>query len=327
MLSSRSLALSVALAAATAAALAPASPAAARSSIRVGVADQSPTMFASPDYRRLNLKRTRYFVPSDVMQDATERAKARAFVTAARSAGVSTLIHISTTDLREKRGKLVSTTAYRRNAGRIVSYFRKLGVRDFGAWNEVNHKTQETWNHVGNAVSYFKSMYSAVRSRCRTCAVVGLDVLDQAGVDRYMASFYKRLSSTWRKRLKVVGIHNYSDVNRNRSSGTSKIIRSARRYNRTTKFWFTETGALASFRGAFPYDEARQASRMRNMFSLAGRFKSLGVQRVYSYNWFGSENGAGCGSSCLFDAGLVDPDGTPRPVYNVFASKVKNYSR
>ena len=43
-------------------------------------------------------------------------------------------------------------------------YFRKLGVRDFGAWNEVNHKTQETWNRVGNAVSYFKSMYTAVHS-------------------------------------------------------------------------------------------------------------------------------------------------------------------
>jgi hypothetical protein len=316
-----------ALAAVAAVALLPASPAIARSSIRVGVADQSPAMFDSPFYQRLNVKRTRYFVASDVMQDATERAKATAFVQAARSHEVSTLVHISTTDLRSKRGKVVSPSAYKRNVGRIVSYFRKLGVRDFGAWNEVNHKTQETWNHVGNAVSYFKSMYSAVRQRCRSCAVVGLDVLDQAGVDRYMRSFYARLSSTWRKRLKVVGIHNYSDVNRNRSTGTRKIISTARRYNRSTKFWFTETGALASFRGSFPYSESRQASRMRNMFSLASRFKSLGVKRVYEYNWFGVENGTSCARSCLFDAGLVDPDGTPRPVYNVVAAKLRNYSR
>jgi hypothetical protein len=307
-------------------ALLPTAPAAARSSIRVAVSDQSPRMFDSPDFQRLHIRRTRYFVASDVMQDAGERARATAFIDAARSAGVSTLLHVSTTDLREKHGTVVSTAAYRRNVGRIVSYFRGLGVREFGAWNEVNHKTQETWNHVGNAASYFKSMYSAVKRRCGSCSVVGLDVLDQAGVERYIRSFYTRLSPSWRKRLKVVGIHNYSDVNRNRSRGTAAIINTVRRYNRATKFWFTETGALASFRGSFPYDEARQAARMRNMFTLASRFKSRGVQRVYEYNWFGVENG-GCGRSCLFDAGLVDADGTPRPVYDVFASKLAGYSR
>jgi len=307
-------------------ALVPASPAIARSAIRVGVADQSPAMFDSPYFQQLKVKRTRYFVASDVMQDASERAKAQEFVLAARRNGVSTLLHISTTDLREKRGPVVSTTKYRRDVGRIVAYFRKLGVRDFGAWNEVNHKTQETWNRVGNAVSYFKSMYSTVKRRCPTCAVVGLDMLDQAGSDRYIRSFYARLSRTWRTRLKVVGIHNYSDVNRGRATGTARIINTVRRYNKRTRFWFTETGALASFRRSFPYSEARQAARMKNMFTYASRFRSRGVQRVYSYNFFGIENG-GCGTRCRFDAGLVDPDGTPRPVFSVFKSKAANYSR
>ncbi|MDP8967297.1 MAG: hypothetical protein M3N04_01720 [Actinomycetota bacterium] len=308
--------------------LLPASPASARSSVRVGVADQSPTMFDSPYFKELKIKRTRYFVPSDVMQDRAERAKARAFVKAARRAKVSTLLHISTTDLRPKRGRVVSAKKYRRNAGRIVRYFRKLGVRDFGAWNEVNHKTQETWNRVGNAVSYYKSMYSAVKRRCRSCNVVGLDVLDQRGADRYIRSFYSRLSSRWRKRLTVVGIHNYSDVNRSRSRGTSKIINTARRYNKRTKFWFTETGALASFGRSFPYSESRQASRIKNMFTYAKRYRSRGVQRVYSYNFFGIENESyGCGRSCRFDAGLVDPDGTPRPVFYTFKSKLAGFKR
>jgi hypothetical protein len=308
--------------------LVPASPAAARSSIRVGVADQSPAMFDSPYFKQLKIKRTRYFVGSDVMQDAGERARARAFVKAARANKVSTLLHISTTDLRSKRGRVISTSKYRRDVGRIVAYFRRLGVRDFGAWNEVNHKTQETWNRVGNAVSYFKSMYSAVRRRCKTCAVVGLDILDQAGSDRYIRSFYARLSRTWRARLKVVGIHNYSDVNRNRSRGTSKIINTVRRYNKRTKFWFTETGALASFGRSFPYSESRQASRIRNMFTYASRYRTRGVERVYSYNFFGIENEtSGCGTTCRFDAGLVDPDGTPRPVFSVFKSKAASYSR
>jgi hypothetical protein len=307
-------------------ALVPASPAAARSPIRVGVADQSAAMFDSPYFQQLNVKRTRYFVPEDVMQDAGERAKAREFVLAARRHGVATLLHISTSDLRAKRGPVVSTAKYRRDVGRTVAYFRKLGVREFGAWNEVNHKTQETWNHVGNAVSYFKSMYSAVKRRCPTCAVVGLDLLDQAGSDRYIRSFYGRLSRTWRTRLKVVGIHNYSDVNRSRATGTARIINTVRHYNKRTRFWFTETGALASFERSFPYSEARQASRIKNMFTYAGRFRSRGVERVYSYNFFGIESG-GCGTRCRFDAGLLAPDGTPRPVFYTFKAKAANYSR
>ncbi|HEV7882537.1 MAG TPA: hypothetical protein VGO81_03150, partial [Solirubrobacteraceae bacterium] len=63
------------LAVLAAAAVLPASPAAARSSIRVGIADQNPAMFDSPDFQRLQIKHTRYFVASDVMQDGAERAR------------------------------------------------------------------------------------------------------------------------------------------------------------------------------------------------------------------------------------------------------------
>lgn len=56
------------------------------------------------------------------------------------------------------------------------------------------------------------------------------------------------------------------------------------------------------------------------------RYRTRGVQRVYSYNWFGATTG-GCGRACRFDAGLVDPDGTPRPAYAVFRAKLRHYSR
>lgn len=302
--------------------------ASAKTSVRVGVGDQSPLMFQSEAYQDLDLKRTRYFVPADVMQDREARLKARTFVKAARKAHVSTLLHISTADLRPKRGKVVSKRAYYHNVNRIVRYFRKLGVRDFGAWNEANHKSQETWNKVGNAVSYFKSMYRAVRKRCKSCHVVGLDVLDQRGVEKYISRFYRRLSSTWRKRLRVVGIHNYSDVNRNRSRGTRAIIRKVRHYDKSVRFWFTETGALASFQKGFPYSEKRQAKRIRNMFKYARHYHRWGVRRVYAYNWFGAESEeSDCGDRCLFDAGLVNPDGTTRDVYSVFKKELRHFKR
>ena len=315
-----------AVAATAATAAGPASDAAARSPIRVGLADQSPAMFDSPEFKRLRIRRTRYFVAADVMQSARKRNHAREFVRAARRSRASVLLHISTADLRPKRGKVVSRGAYRRNVRRIVAYFRKLGVRDFGVWNEANHKTQETWNRPGHAASYFKSMYSAVRRRCRSCSIVALDVLDQRGVQRYIRRFYGHLSRTWRRRAKIVGIHNYSDVNRSRSRGTALIIRTVRRLNRRAQFWFTETGAAASFGGSFPYDESRQARVMPNMFRYANRYRRRGVRRVYAYNWFGIENG-GCGRSCRFDAGLVDPDGTPRPVLSVFRRQLAGFRR
>ncbi len=50
---------------------------------------------------------------------------------------------------------------------------------------------------------------------------MALDVLDQPGVQRYMRSFYRHLSPTYRRRATIVGIHNYGDVNhrRNRYTG------------------------------------------------------------------------------------------------------------
>ena len=51
------------------------------------------------------------------------------------------------------------------------------------------------------------------------------------------------------------------------------------------------------------------------------------MQRVYSYNFFGIENDASCGRTCLFDAGLVNADGSTRPVYDTFRAKLRSYSR
>ena len=162
---------------------------------------------------------------------------------------------------------------------------------------------------------------------------MGLDVVDQPEVDRYVEDFYARLSATWRKRLTVVGIHNYTDVNMNddparpdASPGTRLIIRAVHAFNRRVRFWFTETGALVSFRAFYPYSEERQAARLHRMFLFAHRYRRSGVARVYSYNWFAAESGP-CGETCKFDAGLVRADGTARPSYRVFEAHLREFSR
>jgi Glycosyl hydrolase catalytic core len=293
----------------------------ARVGIRVGIGDQQVGIFDQPAFQRAKFKRVRYFIPWNAMDNAGQRLAARAYVKRARSDGFQVFLHVSSDDLRIKKAKLPSVSQYKSKVRRLVRYFRALGVREFGTWNEANHASQPTYRSPRRAAQFFREMYRAVKGRCRSCVVVALDVLDQRGVERYMRSWYRALSSTYRRRATVVGIHNYGDVNRKRTTYTRNIIRQSRRYNRRTQFWFTETGGIVKFGRSFPCSTNRARNRLSNMFSLANTYRRSGVKRVYVYNW----TGAGC--DARFDAGLTNPDGSVRPGYTYLRQKLRNYLR
>jgi hypothetical protein len=293
----------------------------ARTSVRIGIGDQQAAMFDQPAFQRAKLKRVRYFVAWNAMDNTTARLAARAFVQRARSAGFSVLLHVSSDDLAIKKAKLPSVAQYKSKVGRLVTYFRGLGVREFGTWNEANHASQPTYRSPTRAAQFFREMYRMVKGHCSSCAVVALDVLDQTGVERYMRTWYRALSSTFRRRATVVGIHNYGDVNRQRTTFTRNIIRQSHKYNRSTRFWFTETGGLVEFGRNFPCSTTRAASRLKGMFKLARTYHSSGVDRAYVYNW----TGPGC--QARFDAGLTGPDGATRPAYTVLRQQLPNFLR
>ena len=150
---------------------------------------------------------------------------------------------------------------------KIVSTFRPLGVRDFGTWNEVNHASQPTYKSPTRAADFFVEAYRAIKPRCSFCNIVALDVLDQTGVERYMRSFYRHLSSTYRQRASLVGIHNYGDVNRQRTTFTRASSASRTQFNKKTRFWFTETGGLVKFGRSFPCSEERARNRLRHVLA------------------------------------------------------------
>jgi hypothetical protein len=293
----------------------------ARIPIRVGIGDQGTAMFDQPAFQRAKFARTRYFVPWNAMDDPVQLARARGYVQTARAHGFQVLLHISTDDLRIKRARLPSVSAYRSKVGRLVRTFRALGVREFGTWNEANHASQPTYRSPTRAAQYFMELYRLVKPSCPGCAVVALDVLDQTGVERYMRTFFGHLSPTFRKRATLVGIHNYGDVNRQRTTFTRNIIHMTHRYNKSARFWFTETGGIVNFGRNFPCSTTRAASRLNNMFSLARTYRTAGVQRIYIYNW----TGAGC--AARFDAGLTAPNGTPRAGYDTVRRQLVNYLR
>ena len=301
-------------------ALAP-SAAQARVAIRVGIGDQNVAMFDQSAFQRAKFERVRYLVPWNVMDDAQLRLAARAYVKRARAGDMEVLLHVSTDDYRIKTARLPSVATYRRQIGRIVNYFRALGVRDFGTWDEANHASQPTYRSPSQAALFFREIYRAVRRHCRTCGIVALDVLDQVGVERYMATFYRRLSPTYRRRATVVGIHNYGDVNRKRTTFTRAIIRQAHRYNRDARFWLTETGGIVKLGRSFSCSTARAAARLNWMFHLARLYRTGGIARLYVYNW----TGAGC--NARFDAGLTAPNGTPRAGYRYLRKALPHYLR
>ncbi len=296
----------------------------AATNIAVGIGDQNAAMFSSPHYQALNLKKTRYFIEWSAAGEPSELAKADAFVAAAKARGVKTLMHISVADIKSAKPKLPSVREYRRSVGKLIRRYKARGVKEWGVWNEANHKTQPTSKNAKRAAQFFLEM----RKMCKKCTIVALDVLDQRGVEGYIDRWFKALGRRNASRAKIIGIHNYSEVNRklrkgtNKYPGTKRIISRVRKRNKKAVFWYTETGGLTKQGTAFPCSDSRAADRTQYMFSLAKRYKQH-VKRLYTYNWTPSDN---CAES-EFDGGLVNTDGTPRPAYAVFKKNLKNFKR
>lgn len=301
------------------------SAASAATNVRVGIGDQSPRMFDDANWKALGLKTTRYFIEWNAIDQAGELADADEFIAAAGAAkGVKVLMHISTDDINSNPRRPLPTVAqYKAKVGALVKRYKPRGVSEWGVWNEANHKSQPTSKNPKRAAQFYK----AFKGMCSGCKIVALDVLDQAGVEKYIARWLKAAGSAGRK-AKVIGIHNYSEVNRKlkekRSAkslrkypGTARIIAAVRKKNKVAKIWLTETGGLASFGGAFPCSRSRQSSTTKFMFTLIKRY-DRNIERLYSYNWFG----AGCAKG--FDGGLVEANGTPRPALAAFEKGLKN---
>jgi hypothetical protein len=292
----------------------------AKINVAVGIGDQSAKMFDNSNYKSLGIKKVRYFIHWDAATKPDEMQKAENFVKAANSAGAKVLMHISTNNLQAKKAKLPSLKEYKLGIAALIEKFKPMGVKEWGAWNEANHVTQPTYKSPKAAASFYKAM----KSLCSGCTIVALDVLDQKGVESYIKKWFAAAGAAG-KSAKVIGIHNYSEVNRrikkgtDRYPGTARIIKAVRKQNKKAKFWYTETGGIVNFGGAFACSKSRPVSRTKFLFALVKKFQK-DVVRLYNYNF----TGADCDG---FDAGLTNSDGTIRPAFKEFKKQLKNYKR
>jgi hypothetical protein len=263
----------------------------------LAIADQKPETFSDPLFRRLGVARSRLNTPWNGI--FTEPDRLDGWLSAARAAGVEPLVAFE-----HARGEPCPAQPCRlpslRDYTRAVRAFhaRYPWVRLIQPWNEANSATQPTGTHPERAAAY----YDALKGVCPGCIVTGADVLDSGNLSRWLARFRAALKGPVPQ---LWGLHNYSDTNRFRSEGTRRMLALV-----PGQIWLTEAGGIVSFttsdgREALPYDEQRAARAIRYLFRLAAL--SPRITRVYIYQWKIDFQGN------RFDAGLIGPDGKPRP--------------
>jgi len=299
-----------------------AAPAAAQAKYVVAIGDQNPNVFAQPRFQALKIKKVRYIVPWDFYKDAGQAGEVAAYMNAAHAAGKDVLVSFTARRGCFDNGKYSKSKACRApSASAYKSAFLRFDklhpwVKTYSAWNEVNHVSQPTAKSPKLAARYYNVLRNYTKSR--KFRLVAADVLDSSNVASYLRSFLRSAKGSPR----LWGVHNYADVNRKRSRGTRAVLRTV-----PGEVWMTETGGILQFAPDFPRSESRAASRAAYTFSLASTYSKRRsgnrskITRLYYYQYTGAD------SSARFDAGLVNPDGSPRKAYKTFLSKARHQAR
>lgn len=282
---------------------------------QVGISENQPQMFSDPNFAGLGAKKVRLVTAWNVLTRAgdDERNRVDEYLKAAQARGIEVLVtfehargaadvcNVKANQTTLPQCQLPSVADYEAN----FKLFRATypWVRTYAPWNEINHFTQPTARDPKRAAEFT----NVAARNCAGCTVVVADILDQADSAKAKKPKFKsttRYIKAFRKGLKVprkvCGIHNYSDTNRFRTTGTKAIVKALG----CKQIWLTETGGIAAF-GSFKFDLKRQLKATKYMFTSARKIKQ--IKRLYVYTYFG-------GHTPRFDAGLVAATGL-RPAY------------
>jgi hypothetical protein len=287
---------------------------AAEAKYRVGLGEQNVTMFDSPRWQGLKLKRVRYIVPWNWR--GASRGEVEAYMNRAQRARQDVLVAFTAArgcwnGKRYSRRRACRAPSARRYRASFRAFDNRFPwVRTYSAWNEVNHASQPTFRKPALAVRYYDVLRREARRR--RFKVMAADMLDTSNMAPYLRSFMRRAKGNPR----LWGLHNYQDTNRRTSADTRLMLNTV-----PGEVWLTETGGLVRFTGVrrfSRYSESRANRATRWMFTLANRFDSRQrgmrskITRLFVYRWYGERRGA------RFDAGLVHPNGSPRRHFATF---------
>jgi Glycosyl hydrolase catalytic core len=298
-------------------------PAAAQAKLTVGIAENNPQMFFDPLFTQLGAKHSRVVVSWNVATARNDEInRVIDYMAGARAAGVTPLVTFehargdaTICNRRKNRKKAQCKLPTAKQYEKSLRAFKKLfpAVRNVVAWNEINHFTQPTYKNPKAAAKFT----TIARKVFKGGTVVVADILDQADNVRAKRPTFRsttRYIKAFRKAYKgprsICGIHNYSDTNRFRSTGTKAIIKALG----CKQIWLTEAGGLYKFVG-YKANQNRQLKATKYMFKVAKANKK--IKRAYVYSWFGAPR------SARFDSGIVGTDGKPRKAFAEVRKHVK----
>ena len=278
----------------------------------VSIGDQNVAMFSDPNWQKLHLTRSRYFIPYDAMKHESVYKTAGSWVYQARKRGVTPMLFIATNNYAYGAAKLPSTDTYDQQVRELISYFKGRGVKEWGAWNEANHKSEPTYRHPERVAQYFHIL----RKRCGVHGRRARRARPGRG-----GGLYRRLLLRTQQLRSREG-HRRRDPQLPRRQplpdvGTGNIIKATHRRKSDVKFWITEGGGIVNFGSAFPCDEHRAAKAVTQTFKVA-RTYDASVTRLYTYNWKGDD----CRG---FDTGLTRADGSLREGYFSFRKQLDHF--
>jgi hypothetical protein len=289
------------------------------SSYLTGLGDQQTEMFTNPLWTQLHTKIARYIAPYDAAVRPYSLQLARAWITAAEAAHQQVLVAFYHSEYTPT--KMPSVATYQSDIQKFIKLFPH--VRQYQPWDEDNRGTiveiVKGKRHIAlvspsplQSAEYYKAM----RSVCKGCTIVGLDVLDAPVVTptlEYIAQFKHDIARLKTVMPSIWGLHNYSDTNRFQSIRTRAVLAAV-----PGQVWLTETGGIVQFGSDFPNKKGsgltRASQALSFMFKIAG--SSSRIKRLYIYDWTGG------GSSTRFDAGLMNAKYEPRPGYVVVCKQL-----
>jgi hypothetical protein len=275
----------------------------AHAAVRLGLGDQSLSVFTDVHFQSLGIKKMRVVTPWNVAFRRADRRYLDAWFATARSQGIEPLV----TFTAAPGSRCPQSPCLLPSAGSYAHAFRAFRsrwpwIRVISAWNEANHRSQPTFRRPDQAARYF----NVVRQYCRGCTVVAADVIDERNMVAWLDVFkrYARGERIW-------GLHNYRDTNPRRGQrygGTKLLLDSVR-----GEVWLTETGGIVKFvlpdgRTLFRHSESRANRALGRMFRLAKQYRAR-IKRLYIYHWRQDS------FANRFDAGLLRASGRPRASY------------
>ena len=273
--------------------------------LTVGISEQWEAMFGDPRFRALGIKTARLVVAWNAIWEEPDRLAS--WLDSAAAAGVQPLVAFD----HDRGDRCPSAPCVLPTVGAYEAAVRAFlaaypQVRLITPWNEANHAAEPTAGRPDRAAAY----YNAARRACPDCTLVAADVIDGQGMLGWLAAYRRGLDEA----PQVWGLHDYYDTTYFTTSGLRDYLNAV-----TGQVWLTETGGIVELRTrdgqvSLPHDELRARASVSFAFEEAHTFAGR-VGRMYLYQWRADAEGR-------FDAGLIRPDGSPRPALDVVRTQL-----